>query len=150
MSKTKQQARRERERDQFPDAPTEREIASEAPTADEVIEAERKISADRGSTMNTYEVYNTKSGAYIGAYEGETPAGAIAAMLGDAGSDEDPAADVKAVQVDRCIYCGSDELFPVDAPVPAVDDDQAWGRLAEMHDPGCEWIKTRAHRVTEG
>lgn len=43
-----------------------------------------------------------------------------------------------------CIYCGkgsgTDE-------VPKLGDDEAWSRLAKLHRPGCEWIKTRAHRL---
>jgi len=44
----------------------------------------------------------------------------------------------------NCIYCGLDT--PELQEVPAVDNDEAWERLALEHEAGCEWIATRAHR----
>ena len=43
-----------------------------------------------------------------------------------------------------CVYCHANGLL--DEPVPAEDDDAAWERMATEHQPGCEWIATRAHR----
>ena len=43
-----------------------------------------------------------------------------------------------------CTYCGAEDV--TDGPVPASDDTAAWERLAVEHEPGCEWIATRAHR----
>ena len=45
----------------------------------------------------------------------------------------------------ECIYCG----YECDATdeAPDTDDDEAWASLAAEHDPDCEWVRTRAHRV---
>jgi len=51
------------------------------------------------------------------------------------------------VEKTECIYCHhkiSDKNAEI---VPDVYDDDAWEELAQEHDPDCEWIKTRAHRV---
>ena len=44
----------------------------------------------------------------------------------------------------ECIYCGAE--IEENEPVPAVDDDDAWEKLAGQHYGDCEWIETRAHR----
>jgi hypothetical protein len=43
----------------------------------------------------------------------------------------------------ECIYCGA--LVPRE-PVPAEDDDESWERIKGLHNNGCEWADTRAHR----
>ena len=49
----------------------------------------------------------------------------------------------------ECPYClgyvSADEAE--NAPVAEVADNEAWERLARLHNAGCEWIETRAHRV---
>ena len=97
--------------------------------------------------MNAYEIYNTASSESLGIYHGNTEEEAIRAMMKDAGCDDEPGDDLKAVMVLRCAYCGSEEWFRTDAKVPAVDDDEAWGKLAEKHERYCEWVQTRAHRI---
>jgi len=47
----------------------------------------------------------------------------------------------------ECIYCYS-LTTPVD--VPTVGDDAMWDAIAGEHDPECEWVQTRAHRLEEG
>jgi hypothetical protein len=49
----------------------------------------------------------------------------------------------------ECLYCeGYFEVRGVDPEeVPAVTDDAAWDRLAKAHTDGCEWVRTRAHRI---
>lgn len=49
----------------------------------------------------------------------------------------------------ECAYCevdvpagGDDDI------VPAVDDDEGWQALSAHHAPHCEWIHTRAHRIS--
>lgn len=51
--------------------------------------------------------------------------------------------DGLAAEVERCASCGA---VLRSEEVPGVEDDAAWTRLAAEHDPGCEWIATRAHR----
>lgn len=46
-----------------------------------------------------------------------------------------------------CIYCDREVPAPASEPVPDVRDDEAWEALAAEHEPDCEWITTRAHRV---
>jgi len=46
-----------------------------------------------------------------------------------------------------CVYC--DTLQADRTIVPDIDDD-AWRSLAPLHAVGCEWIATRAHRVSDG
>ncbi len=45
----------------------------------------------------------------------------------------------------ECAYCGSTNA---DTSIPAVDDDCAWAGIAKLHAAGCEWVETRAHRMT--
>ena len=47
-----------------------------------------------------------------------------------------------------CAYCCREmpDDYDEDEQVPPVADDQAWGELAELHEPDCEWAQTRAHR----
>lgn len=49
---------------------------------------------------------------------------------------------------EECAYCG--RLIPIESAsvVPPPGDDEAWGVLSRDHAPECEWIQTRAHRVT--
>jgi len=46
----------------------------------------------------------------------------------------------------ECLYCNREIAGP-EGPVPAVEDDEAWGQMASAHEPGCDWIETRAHRL---
>lgn len=60
-------------------------------------------------------------------------------------------------QYQWCVYCGTYVLVIDQDPrfsepcdiVPAVDDDEAWKERSLWHLPDCEWIETRAHRLTE-
>lgn len=45
----------------------------------------------------------------------------------------------------ECAYCLADVRAGV--AIPALDDEGAWRALATEHQPGCEWIETRAHRI---
>jgi hypothetical protein len=45
----------------------------------------------------------------------------------------------------ECAYCGAN-VSEIE-PVPPVDDNEEWERLATDHSEGCEWIETRAHRI---
>jgi hypothetical protein len=47
----------------------------------------------------------------------------------------------------ECIYCGRTVSGTGEEPTPAVADDDAWAALAPQHEPDCEWITTRAHRI---
>jgi hypothetical protein len=52
------------------------------------------------------------------------------------------------MDTDYCIYC--DTVLPEgmgNEPVPTATDNQVWARLAEYHQPDCEWIITKAHRL---
>jgi hypothetical protein len=51
-----------------------------------------------------------------------------------------------ANETETCIYC--DAEVP-SRPVPDADNDTAWGIEALDHNPGCEWVVTRAHRIEE-
>lgn len=57
----------------------------------------------------------------------------------------EPGAPAKHLNPIRCPYCQFHIYGDVE-PVPAVNDDATWQRLAEAHDPNCVWILTRAHR----
>jgi len=46
----------------------------------------------------------------------------------------------------ECLYCHA-EVEDTEQ-VPAVDDEAAWEKLAQDHAPDCEWIVTRALRIT--
>lgn len=49
---------------------------------------------------------------------------------------------------ETCAYC--DAIIPEInhlSPVPDVADDFAWETESSRHNPDCEWITTRAHRV---
>jgi hypothetical protein len=46
-----------------------------------------------------------------------------------------------------CICCDMEIPEADRLTVPSPGDDLEWGRLAEQHAPGCEWIATRAHRL---
>lgn len=48
---------------------------------------------------------------------------------------------------DTCIYC--DQPIPDCTIVPAIDDDDAWEAEREWHYGPCEWVESRAHRLTE-
>ena len=50
-------------------------------------------------------------------------------------------------QVSQCAYCFAEVENNPDVSLPAVDDDEGWAREAEQHNEGCNWIKTRAHRL---
>jgi hypothetical protein len=54
--------------------------------------------------------------------------------------------DTEMCEFEECAYCGANIVGSDVGRVPAVDDDEAWERLAAEHDPECEWIATRAHR----
>jgi hypothetical protein len=43
-----------------------------------------------------------------------------------------------------CYYC--DRLLADAVVTPKQGDDEAWAILGSLHDDGCEWITTRAHR----
>lgn len=45
-----------------------------------------------------------------------------------------------------CAYCGAIVLNAGEY-VPPVDDDKAWDDLEGQHEPDCEWVITRAHRL---
>ena len=48
----------------------------------------------------------------------------------------------------ECAYCNHDVPYMDESQqVPDVTDDEAWEDLAKYHDPECEWIVTRAHRI---
>lgn len=47
---------------------------------------------------------------------------------------------------DECIYCGATLCGDL-PPVPALGDDRAWTTLAADHASGCDWTRTRAHRI---
>lgn len=47
-----------------------------------------------------------------------------------------------------CDYCNRDVPDEGDF-VPEVSDDDEWEQLAALHADDCEWIITRAHRVSE-
>lgn len=50
-----------------------------------------------------------------------------------------------------CAYCGREvRCLPESTPVAGASDDEAWGELAEGHEPDCEWVQTRAHRLELG
>jgi hypothetical protein len=46
-----------------------------------------------------------------------------------------------------CSACGTTVDVPIPlprpVPLPAVTDDARWGRLADQHRPGCQWIAAR-------
>jgi hypothetical protein len=44
-----------------------------------------------------------------------------------------------------CLGCGAHmgATDAYEAPIPPVDDDDAWEALAHAHDPDCRWIDTR-------
>ena len=44
-------------------------------------------------------------------------------------------------EIDLCPWCGRPEQ--PDLPVYHVSDEEGWQRLAEQHDPGCEFVVTR-------
>lgn len=46
-----------------------------------------------------YLIYNERSGVELGTYEGDSPEDAIQAMLDDAGCDDEPSADLRAIEV---------------------------------------------------
>ena len=46
-----------------------------------------------------------------------------------------------------CLYCGRVGPLLDDRGVPGVGDDDAWAELAGEHEPTCEWVATRAHRL---
>jgi hypothetical protein len=47
----------------------------------------------------------------------------------------------------ECCYCGAIVPGCESCPnAPPADHDGAWEALAELHNAGCEWIRTRAHR----
>jgi hypothetical protein len=48
----------------------------------------------------------------------------------------------------ECLYCNHLIEAEDEARVPAVDDHDAWQALAAEHAHDCEWIRTRAHRIT--
>lgn len=50
-------------------------------------------------------------------------------------------------QTEECVYCNAEVQHRAD--VPATADDETWVKLANEHDPSCEWIATRAHRLLE-
>ena len=43
-----------------------------------------------------------------------------------------------------CLYCGAPD---VSGEVPDISNGKTWKRLEEYHNVGCEWVKTRAHRI---
>lgn len=45
-----------------------------------------------------------------------------------------------------CAYCGRSIPAEDEELVPAVDDDDEWGRLAVDHDADCEWVVSRSFR----
>ena len=48
----------------------------------------------------------------------------------------------------RCIYCHADVLGCEECPTaPPDDDDSAWAEIAAQHAEGCEWVRTRSHRL---
>jgi len=49
----------------------------------------------------------------------------------------------------ECVYCFAyvSEEEDENAPVAEVKDNEAWEHLARLHNIGCEWVETRAHRV---
>lgn len=47
----------------------------------------------------------------------------------------------------RCAYC--ERVVPdLGLGVPDEHQDRLWARLAEGHTADCEWIATRAHRLS--
>lgn len=48
---------------------------------------------------------------------------------------------------DNCIYCGVELNVDEQQVIPAIDDSAAWEELAKLHNTGCEWIETKAHRT---
>ena len=53
-----------------------------------------------------------------------------------------------------CLYCDMSisPLFsfgeiPPDDYVPPADDADEWENIGQWHEPDCEWIVTRAHRI---
>jgi hypothetical protein len=50
-------------------------------------------------------------------------------------------------QHEICAYC--DAEVDANSGVPKASDDEAWGKIAEHHSVYCEWVLTRAHRVTD-
>lgn len=46
-----------------------------------------------------------------------------------------------------CAYCNEIIGDEGKLPPPPIDDDHAWTCLARSHAPGCEWVRTRAHRL---
>ena len=50
-----------------------------------------------------------------------------------------------------CIYCGETITGSEQDPVPHDSDDEAWAAIEDKgeHMPGCEWVRTRAHRREE-
>jgi hypothetical protein len=58
-------------------------------------------------------------------------------------TDTELVADYTDQAREECAYCGADVLC--EEP-PPEDDEAAWARIAQEHDPDCEWVLTRAHR----
>lgn len=47
-----------------------------------------------------------------------------------------------------CVDCDT-WMHEAEFDVPPVSDDAAWQWQARLHAAGCEWVRTRAHRVFE-
>ena len=48
----------------------------------------------------------------------------------------------------ECAYCGAMVPGCESCPnAPPADDGAAWAELEGQHGGGCEWIRTRAHRL---
>lgn len=54
--------------------------------------------------------------------------------------------DDKTLFWQECVYCYN---LVTTLEVPEINDDEMWDALAGEHDPECEWVATRAHRLYE-
>lgn len=68
-------------------------------------------------------------------------------MAGELAGEEGASAHDEALETSECGYCGAPIAPDRRAYVPAAWDSEAWGELAQEHNPDCEWIETRAHRM---
>jgi hypothetical protein len=77
--------------------------------------------------------------------DGLVDAGAFTAM--SEGQRLQSIEDAHGADEGECIYCQSYIEAGDFAAVPDMDDGGEWSRLATQHQPDCEWIYTRAHRI---
>jgi len=117
--------------------------------------------------MNTYRIENTFLNRTLGEFEGDTESEALDAFARYVGFENYAELDglapsapgvIKVTLLEQqvrtrrilpdyeaeCVYCG--RILPSESDVRRLEDHEAWSREAEQHEPGCEWVKTRAFR----